>query len=271
MKYKYIIVISNIIIIFFLLMIVLLPLFSAEPGVGVYIRHITLFFTILLIIILICLNAFFFYNYRLLSLLEREDWPALAYYLEQKIIVKGQYSVQKVRILASSYIVISDYASVFKLENKAMHIKPVVVKKNALIFGSARVLSGNYADAAAFLRPYRGNDEWTRWFCGFSALLSGSFDQVEPDFLFLAASSRDMLITGLSAYFLFKNLSKHSARQKECLSAAENGCSRVKKTIKDAECWKKEAEKMADQIHITIIRKYIDEAGDWIFSGSMVT
>jgi hypothetical protein len=29
--------------------------------------------------------------------------------------------------------------------------------------------------------------------------------------------------------------------------------------------WKKEAEKSETEIHIVIIKKYIDEAGDWLY------
>jgi len=216
------------------------------------------------------MGIFFLFNYRLLSLLEREDWPALAYYLEQKIFVKRRYSNRNVRLLASSYLVISDYQSVLKLESKVMLKKPSVVSKNVLIFGAARVLNGKHEEAAAFFRQHmekcRVKDkQWVRWFLGFSDLLAGSFNKAEPVFSSLAAASSDALISGLSSYFLHASIFKYSLNPQVCSVNAENGRQRVVKAIRNINNWKKEADKMASDIHIAIIRKYIDEAGEWLF------
>jgi hypothetical protein len=196
--------------------------------------------------------------------------------LEQKIYVKGRYDARKVRLLASSYMVISDYNSVLKLESKAMLIKPSVVEKNVLIFGPARVLGGNYPEAAAFFKTYlekgglnANEKEWVRWFYGFSNLLGGDFTKAEPDFSFLAQFSRDTVITGLSAYFLFNNLAKYSIKPDACKTAAEKGRERVVMTVKSAAHWNKEVEKVETEIHTAVIRKYINEAGIWLFKKNL--
>jgi hypothetical protein len=219
------------------------------------------------------MSIFFFFNYRLFSLLEREDWPALAYYLEQKIYVKGRYSDRNVRLLASSYLVISDFPSVLKLENKALLAKSPVIGKNALIFGVARVLSGGHKDAAVFFNTYLGkckkkDRQWVRWFGGFSHLLGGAFAQAETEFLSLAVSSDSILITGLSAYFLQSSIEKHSLAPQKCHDTAENGRQRVINAINNEENWKIEKQKLGAEIHIAIISKYIDEAGKWLFKKS---
>jgi len=216
------------------------------------------------------MSIFFFFNYRLLSLLEREDWPALAYYLEQKIFVKNRYKNRNVRLLASSYLVISDFQSVLKLESKAMLAKPAVVAKNALIFGSARILSGNHGEAAAFFKAHLSkcnsrDRQWVRWFHGFSYLLAGAFNAVEPEFSSLAISSNNALISGLSAYFLETSLKKYSLNPEKCHDTAKSGKERVVKSLKNIGNWTQEADKMGTDIHIAIIRKYIDEAGKWLF------
>jgi hypothetical protein len=216
------------------------------------------------------MGTFFLFNYRLLSLLEREDWPALAYYLEQKVFVKNRYSARNVRLLASSYLVISDFHSVLKLESKAMFAKPSVVDKSILLFGAARVISGQHVDAAAFFNSHmekarRKDKQWVRWFYGFSHLLAGAFNTTEPEFTALALSSNDALITGLSSYFLFSSIAKYSLNPVKCREMAENGRKRVVKTLKNKASWDKEAEKLGTEIYIAIIRKYIDEAGKWLF------
>jgi len=271
LKFKYLVIAFSIIIVIVVFVTALLPLTLPKAEYVLNFRYITLPLLLLMALLLISMSIFFFINYRLFSLLEREDWPALAYYLEQKIYVKNQYSERNVRLLASSYLVISDFQSVLKLEGKAMLAKPSVVYKNVLIFGAARVLSGYHADASTFFKTHLGkcekkDKEWVRWFCGFSHLLDGTFTQAEPDFSSLAISSDNMIITGLSAYFLHNSIGKHSATPDKCRETAEKGRERVKKSIKTVEKWNKEIDKVRAEIHIAVIKKYVDEAGKWLFS-----
>jgi len=228
---------------------------------------------IFMALLLAGMGLFFIVNYRLFSLLEREDWPALSYYLEQKIYVNGRYSVQKVRLLASSYLVISDFPSVLKLEGKTMLAKPSVVEKNVLVFGAARILSGNQKEAAKFFKKYmdkgnsnKRNKQWIHWFFGFSHLLDGVYSVAEQEFSPLAASGDNVLITGLSAYFLGNSVLKHSPNPEECRSIVENSRSRLVKTLKNVNNWIREADKSANEVHVAIIRKHINEAGKWLFT-----
>ena len=271
MKFKYLIIAFTIIISIVILVTALLPLLFNKVEYVVSFRYISLPLLLLMALLLTCMSIYFFINYRLFSLLEREDWPALAYYLEQKIYIKNQYSERNVRLLASSYLVISDFQSVLKLEGKAILAKPLVVNRNVLIFGTARILSGNHTDAAAFFNSHmekceKKDKEWIRWFYGFSQLLNGDFNQAEPDFSTLALSSENVLITGLSAYFLHNSMKKRSINPDKCHEIAENGRQRVINAVKTARKWGKEADKVGAEIHIAIIRKYIDEAGKWLFS-----
>ena len=273
MKFKYLIIVFSVLIALVIIITVLLPMTLAGPEFAVDFRLMTLPLLIFMVLLLVGMGIFFFFNYRLLSLLEREDWPALAYYLEQKIFVKGKYSNRNVRLLASSYLVISDHVSVLKLENKAMIAKPAVVGRNLLIFGTARILSGNHAEAAAFFHShlenekfYKKDENWARWYYGFSLLLSGAFKLAQPEFASLAVSSDNAVITGLSAYFLNNSITKHSENPADCLAAAESGRIRVINAVKNRAGWKKEADKMRSDIHVAIIKKYIDEAAQWLFS-----
>jgi len=270
LKFKYLIIISSIIIVVIILITTLFPLVVSGPEYAVNSRFILLPLLVFMALLLVSMGIYFLLNYRLLSLLEREDWPALAYYLEEKIIAKGRYNSQKVKLLAGSYLVVSDYQSVQTLESKALLVKPSVVEKNVLVFGAAKVLSGNHKEAAVFFKTHlekcnAKDKQWVRWYLGFSQLLGRAFSLAEPEFSSLALSSDDAIITGLSAYFLNSSLAKHSLKPTECRTVAENGRSRVIDVIKDAENWKKEADRTGTEIHIAIIRKYIDEAGKWLF------
>jgi len=271
LKFKYLVIIFSVFMFFIILSAILLPLLLAGPEFFKYIQHFILPLVAFLVLILIIMSLFFLFNYRLFSLLEREDWPALSFYLEKQIFEKGRYSSRNVRLLASSYLVISDYSSVIKLEKKALSASPSAVRENVLVFGSARILNGNHNESAAFFKSYTGKGKknenlWIQWFYGFSLLLSGDFSSAEPEFVTLVLSSGDALIIGLSSYFLDNAILKHSMKTKECANTAESGKQQVRKSLKNLKGWQKEIDKMGTDIHAAIIKKYFDEAGRWIFS-----
>ena len=271
MKFKYFIILFSSIIVIAILAASLLFVLSPRPELIEYLSFLVLPSIFFIVLILVCVAVFFLLNYRLFSLLEREDWPALAYYLENKIYTKGRYSAKKVRLLAGSYLVILDYDSVFKLENKAMHAKPSVIDKNILIFGAARILNGNLKEAVDFFRlrlekakPYER--QWIRLFYGFSLLLCGAYNGAEQEFSAITVSSKNALICGLSAYFLGTSILNHSKEPEKCKNIVENSRVRVIKRFKNLKGWEKEAKKMGTDIHVAIIKRYIDEAGEWLFT-----
>jgi hypothetical protein len=210
-----------------MLVTALLPVLLTGPVLMVDFRNVIIPLMAFMTLLLISVIVFFLLNYRLLSLLDREDWPALSYYLEQKIYVRGRYSARKVRLLASSYLVISDFASVLKLESKVLLKKPSLINKYILIFGAARILVNNPKGAVEFFRTHmekgrKKDRQWIHWFFGFSHLLNSSFLLAEPEFRYLAISSNDVLITGLSAYFLSCSVANYSLKPEECHAVAEN-------------------------------------------------
>jgi hypothetical protein len=270
LKFKYLIIAFSVIIIIIILVIALLPMITSGPEFAANFRYITLPLVIFMVCLLIFMGIFVLINYRLLLLLEREDWPALSYYLEQKIFVKGRYTPRNVRLLASSYLVVSDFPSVLKLEHKALLIKPSVIEKNVLIFGAARVLSGGSADTIAFFKAHMDNGkpeerQWIHWFFGFSQLLNGSFGAAETEFTALAMSSKDALITGLSSYFLQGTIAKYSLKPEECRRIAENGRTRIMEALPHIDNWNKEVHRMSTEIYIAVVRKYINETRDWVY------
>jgi len=271
LKFKYLIIAFSILIIIIIFITVFIPLLIAGPEFAANFRFVILPLLIFLVLVLFGMSIFFLLNYRLLSLLEREDWPALAYYLENQVYVKGRYSSRNVRILASSYLVISDYQSVLKLESKTQAANPSAVNANVLIFGAAKILCGKFDEAASFYKIHtnkckKKDRQWVRWFFGFSQLLTGSFAAAEPEFSSLSVTSNDSLITGISAYFLHNSLEKKSSNPEKCRQVAENGKSRVISAVKDHGGWIKETQKMGTDVHVAIIRKYVDETGKWLFN-----
>ena len=270
MKIKYIIIGFNILIIFFLLVIALTPLvvLGAEFAFQFWVSGWPL--ALVLVAALAGLNVFFLSNRRLFLLLEKEDWPALVDYLERRIYDKNRYSHRLVKLLANSYVIMSDSAGVLNLEKKTALANPGLLEKNALIFGTARILGGDHAGAAAFFsaRLEKGKArelQWIRWYYGFALLLSRDFKKAEAEFKALAIACDDAIVTGLSAWFLIETVRKFSANPGECQAAAEQGRQRVLKKFKNAEDWQKEASKIKTEIYSAVLIKYIDQSAVWLF------
>ena len=271
MKFKHIIISFNILIIVFLLVIALTPLIAlgSEFAVKFWISGWPL--ALVLVLTLIGLNVFFLMNKRLFKLLEREDWPALVDYLEHRLYDKNSYPQSLVRLLANSCIILSDSEAVMRLEKKVSAAKPALLDKNALIFGTARILGGDISGAASFFkaRLEKGrvkNTQWIRFFYSFAQLLSRDFKAAETGFSALAAGSDEAVITGLSSWFLSETLYKFSAGQDECIKQAEQGRQRILQKFKTSDAWKKEAAKIETEIHAALIKKYIDQCAAWLYN-----
>jgi hypothetical protein len=272
LKFKYAIIIFNIIIVFFLSAAVLIPLFLFGAAFAENIWRSVWPLVIVLFAALIILNGYFLLNYRLFALLEREDWPALVDFLECKILRGGHYSSRQARLLINSYLVMGDSAAVTRLENRIAIAKPALLEKNALVFGAARILGGDSKGAADFFqvrlekgKPKSEGNLWLRWYYGFSLVLAGAGDKAGAEFAALAVSSGDVLIAGLSAYLLSTIPPKLSANAAEWRTLAERGAEQARTVLKNIDGWKKEAAKVESEVHAAIIKKYINEAGEWLF------
>jgi hypothetical protein len=274
LKFKSLFIIFNISIIFFLLVIGFLPFFilGTRFAGDFWASGWPLF--LILAFALAGLNVYYFRNRRLYYLLEREDWPALQDYLEQRVLSRGKYSSRLVSLLANTYLVMSDSAAVTALENKTAIANPPLIESNALVFGAARILGGDAAGAADFfsLRLARGkakNIQWVRWYYGFSLLLNRQFEKSGAEFMVLAAESSDALITGLSAFFLADTLEKYMENRNECLARAREGRERVQRYLKTMEEWNREAAKIETEVHAAVLKKYIGQAGTWLFGSGL--
>lgn len=261
----------NVTLFLFLATIVLLPLFVLGTSFSVQFWRMNWPFLPVWTLLFVTLNVFYFTNRQLFMLLEKEDWPALIRYLEGRVIQEGRYSSRLVRLLANSYLVLSDSASVISLENKVGISKPSLLEANALVFGTARILANDISGAVRFFGSRRdtvkaGIRDWVRWYHGFALLLDRQFEEAAGEFSLLARLSGDAVITALSSYFLAKNMAVIlPEKDKEFLEIASDGSKRVRKSLPKTESWKREVKRLSSEIHAAAIAKYLDETGKWLY------
>jgi len=204
--------------------------------------------------------------------LEREDWPALVIYLEDKVFKRGRYSSRLVRLLAVSYLVLSDTKGVIGLENKAAIARPALLDENALVFGAARILGKDFSGAARFFeaRKYTVKPklkDWVSWYLGFSLLLDYRLEGAADEFSFLVHESKDAVITALSSFFLSENLARVlHGKETEMREIASLGKNRARSGLPDYRKFNLEINKISTEVHTAVISRYIDETGRWLYS-----
>jgi hypothetical protein len=226
---------------------------------------------LILVSVMVVFDSYYLVNRRLYCLLEREDWPALVHYLEEKIYRQRKYSKRLVRLLANTYLVLSDSPGVMSLENKAALAKPSLVDDNALVFGTARILGKDVPGAIRFFEGKLNTAkpdlrQWIRWYYAFALLLDSKFEKAVEEFSHLIKISNDGIITGLSAFFLGNNIMKSLPEKKPVLeSAAAEGRDRVLKALPQQADWGKEVVKIKAEIHAAVLAQFMEEAGQWLY------
>ena len=273
MKFQSVFIIFNVLLIILFAIICITPALFLESALVMAFWQTNWFILLILFIALAGFDIFYLFNRKLYALLEKEDWPALATYLEEKVIQNGKYTPRLVRLLANAYLVLSDSPGVMSLENKAVMAKPALVEKNALVFGTARILGKDTAGAIHFFETRMNSAhpkirQWIQWYYGFAMLLNRQNEKALDEFSRLAVTCDDAVITGLAAYFLHTIRTHVPDKSDSYAVSAMNGRERVLKSLPEKKNWVAETGKIIAEIHIAVISKYIDEAGHWIYKES---
>jgi hypothetical protein len=278
LKIKFVFILSNVVLLVFVGFLSTIPFFMGPSDFVPAFWRLSWPPALILFFFIIALDCFYFYNRRLFLLLEREDWPALVQYLETRVIRKGHYSPHLVRLLANTYLVLSDSAAVISLENKTAIAKPALVETNALVFGAARILGKDIAGAVNFFsarlgpasgRVPRKQAQWIRWYYGFALLLDRQFTPAADQFILLAREADDALAAGLSAFFLHDTLARvFPERSLELNALAAEGQNRVKKFLRTRKDWDRETAKIETEVYAAILFKNLENAARWIYGGS---
>jgi hypothetical protein len=272
LKFKTIFILFNIILIIFLAVLCLTPTFFLGMAFASAFWQANWFLVLILAAILVGFDSYFIMNRRLYTLLEKEDWPALVRYLEDKVVRQGKYSPNLVRLLANTYLVLSDSPSVMSLENKAAIARPSLVENNVLIFGAARILGHDIPGAVRFFETRVASAkpaqrQWMHWYYGFALLLNKQYERSAEEFSLLARLSSDGVTTGLAAFFLIDTLVKALPDQGADLeAAAAEGKERVRKSMPHLRDWARETAGICTEIHAAALSKYMEEAGAWLYS-----
>ena len=281
------IVLSNGVLLFFILLGFLLPFVALGPqSAGVFWQS-AWPVAVFLFLIMMAMNLFYALNFKLYHLLEREDWPALVGYLEKRIIEKGRCHSFGVRLLASTYLLLSDNEAFANLENRVAAAKPALLEDLALVFGTGRLIRKDYAGAARFfddrlaardkkrasgaanaaVRSASPESLWLFWYSGFALLLNARYAAAAERFAELARTTKNPMVTALAAWFLRRISVKALPEQcGEFAVLAEDARKRVKILLPRRSAWDKKNETIRDEIYAIPISGYLQSIADWLYN-----
>ena len=271
MKFKSIFILFCLILLLFLGILFIVPLIMMGPSFSESFWRINWPLILVLVVLFAGFSVFYFTNRQLFLLLEKEDWPALVRYLEDKVIQKGRYSPRLVRLLANSYLVLSDSQAVMSLENKTAIAKPSLVDANALVFGTARILGKDISGAVRFFETRMETvkpalKEWMRWYHGFALLLDRRYEEAGEEFSVLARLSKDGVVAALASYFLSETLTQVlSEKADDFIEVSSDGRERVLKAIPSQKNWNREVSRLSTEIHAAALSKYMEETSRWLY------
>jgi tetratricopeptide (TPR) repeat protein len=233
--------------------------------------YLALFF----ILLIAGLNSFFLVNRKVFVFVEREDWSGLTAYLVKTMFGAtparpARFRSSRVRLLINAYLLQSDAEGIARLEEALAAQRPDLLRKNALLFGVTRLLTGRNEEAEAFFKKYldakdADSADWLRFDYGFSLIMQKRIRESRP-YLEEALSSSDAVLRAVAAYLLGGLCADAETTEEDRASArarAEEERIRLKKRF-DERRWRKEVERAKSEVHIVILSKLVDEAGRWL-------
>jgi hypothetical protein len=271
MKFKTIFILFNAVITLSFLFIFLMPVIMLGPeySAAFWLKNWSL--ALVFGAILTTLNVFFAHNWRIFTLVEKEDWEKLASWLTEQIYTKKRYRKLHVRFLVSVSLNRSDLASIDRLEAELRTHKPELLRRLAVLFGAVYLLRNDPTASGRFFETYLqatdvDNVGWLWFDYAFTLVLQKREEEAAPWFR-KAAKKEDAVLVLLSSYFLGTLVARavqNQAEKDEIVSYSEKGKSILKKRF-DREKLGRELEKARNEVHIVILSKLLDDANRWLF------
>ena len=218
--------------------------------------------------ILVGVNIYFIYNWKVFSMLERESWDELIAYLEQQVYERGRFGGQRVKILINAYILRAGTDKIGDLEAFLREKRPGLVPRFSIELGIPYLTSQDAAAMEAFFgelkdKPRCSRPLWVRWNYAFALMLQSRADEAQGVLSAVMEETRDPLQQLLAAYLLntYGADDDNVARQVE---RVRSGLA----TRATRESFARFVEKHRDNVQVLLLSQLIRDALDWLFAGS---
>ncbi len=226
MKFKTIFFLFNGIILFSFLFIALMPLFVLGSEYTMIFWGENWFLAIIFLLFISVLDGYFIINWKLFSLLEKEDWPGLTAYLEEEIYEKGRMTHRNVKMMINTALTVSNLDKIIRLEKEVRDKKQALLGVYGVNLGIPYLLNQNLVEGKAFFQeclnlPSGKKDPWLRWCYAFLLLSGQELAEAESYLRDLSRQEKDPVLQLLSLYLY--NTAVQSLSEGEDLSSDREG------------------------------------------------
>ena len=208
--------------------------------------------------ILLVLNGYFGFNWKLFRLLEREDWDGLILHLEARIFERKIIFAQHCRILINSYLVRSRLESMERLESLLRGSRPRILRRIVMPVGVRHLLSNDARSMSGFFGEWKDarirDSGWIKWCYAFARLLDEDREEAKVYLLLVANTIRNPLLLLLSLYLLDTTSPPDVGLRSQKLKA-KYGREKISAEI----------EHQRGGVQVVILSKLIDEATAWLY------
>jgi hypothetical protein len=264
MKFKTIFFLFNGIILFSFLFIALMPLFVLG---GEYTRIFweeNWFLALIFIIFISVLDGYFIINWKMFSLLEREDWPGLTAFLEDEIYEKNKISSRNIKMMVNTSLTISNLDKISRLEKEVSEKKPALLPQHGILLGIPYLLNQNREEGKAFyqlcINGAKKDLPWLRWCYSFLLISGQELDESRPFLSELSISAKDPVLKLLSMYLL----STVTPEEDEVLKTSRELFLEDYPNKKNLE--KYVSRSKANNIVVLLLSSILDDSQKWIYA-----
>ncbi len=223
---------------------------------------------VVFVVTLGAIDTYFLLNWRLFTGLEKEDWAAVASFLEERILTKGRITSARVRLLLNTYLVTSNTDAILALEALLAEKRPGLVGRFSLPFGIPHLLAKEPKDSEAWFRamlerPRLEARDWVRWNLSFCLLQAQKRDEAQKELAGLVDSVSDPVLLLLSLYLLEaitradRTLQERVASRREELKRTQTPA-----TIQNA------IQKSGANIQVVVLARLLRDATEGLFAGA---
>ena len=271
MKFKLLFVLFNVILglSFLLLFFMPLPVLGWDALVKFWFEN--WYIAGAFVLVLGIMDAYFIKNWKLLRLLEREDWQGLYDYLEKLRLKKPVLSPSRTKLYVNACLILRKPASINDLRQDYLQRQIAIPRSLALLLALPLILEGRSGEIKTFLAPYLKKTSsgpeigWLRWAYSFAQLIDQDWAAAKANLFLIVGDIRTPLLQLLSLYLL----DHLRGRDDEVPKILDPLSSDLRRRMTDAD-WKKHIEGLKEQVVLVLfMNQLISDARHWLEGGSV--
>ncbi len=270
MKFKLIFFLFNFIILLSFAVVLFMPIILLGPEYTRSFWHSTWYLPLFFLLTIAIIDGYFLVHWRLLNLLEEENWGGLIEYLEEQCLRRERLRSQFVRTLINAYFITNKVSRIELLEKEVREKKPALLKKFALQFGIPKMLHNDPDDIVRYFEEFKdartSKRNWLRFLYSFGLLMKRENTEGREVLLGIIRETKDPVLRLLSIYTIdpFKTVDD------EVLSLVRRGREELSSRY-GRSALEREMNKQRDNVAVIVLGRLVSDALDWLYGKDTIS